>query len=160
MKTCTKCQATKPFNGFYKRLRSPDGHEAWCKVCRLEHNRNWFANNKDRHGELTRSWYERNKNQHLVNSKEWYAANRARKLATTTAREQRCKQATPPWADMNAIQSVYEGARRLTEKFGIKFEVDHIVPLQGKNVCGLHTWENLQVLAARENRRKFNNHAG
>lgn len=160
MKTCTKCQATKPFDGFYKRFRAPDGHEAWCKVCRLEHNRNWFANNKDKHSELTRSWYERNKDRHLANSKEWYEANRSRKLATTTAREQRCKQATPPWADTKAIQSVYEGARRMTEKFGTKFEVDHVVPLQGKNVCGLHVWDNLQVLALRENRSKFNNHAG
>lgn len=103
MKTCTKCQTTKPFDGFYKRSRAPDGHEAWCKVCRLEHNRNWLTQNKDRHCELTRSWYERNKDKHLQNSKAWYASNRHRKLATTTAREQRCSLATPAWADKEVI---------------------------------------------------------
>jgi hypothetical protein len=156
MKTCTKCQQTKPLDGFYKRLRSPDGLEAWCKVCRLEHNRKWHSKNKDRHSKLTRSWYERNKDQHLENSREWYAANRHRKLATTSKREQRCKQATPAWVNMEEIHAVYEGARRLSERMGETFHVDHIVPLQGKNVSGLNVPANLQVLAASENLRKFN----
>jgi hypothetical protein len=156
MKTCTKCQSTKPLDGFYKRWRSPDGLEAWCKVCRLEHNRKWFDKNKDRHGELTRSWYERNKDQHLENSRAWYSANRHRKLATTAKREERCKLATPKWIDMEEIHAVYAGARRMTERFGVLFEVDHIIPLQGKKVSGLNVPGNLQVLARSENRRKFN----
>lgn len=154
MKTCTKCQSTKPFDGFYKRKRSPDGHEAWCKVCRLEHNRNWFNANKDKHSKLTRSWYERNKDQHLANSKEWYAANKPRKLATTTARELRCKQATPPWADMESIMRFYIDARNKTQETGIPHDVDHIIPLQGKNVSGLHVATNLRVIPSTENKRK------
>ena len=156
MKTCTKCQQTKPLDGFYKRLRSPDGLEAWCKVCRLEHNHKWFDKNKDRHGELTRSWYERNREQHLENSRAWYSANRHRKLATTAKREERCKLATPKWIDMEEIHAVYAGARRMTERFGVLFEVDHIIPLQGKKVSGLNVPGNLQVLARSENRRKLN----
>lgn len=154
MKTCTKCQATKPFDGFYKRSRAPDGHEAWCKVCRLEHNRAWLARNKDRHSELTRSWYECNKDQHLANSKEWYAANRHRKLATTTAREQRCRLATPAWADKEAIVAFYKEAQRLTAETGIQYDVDHIIPLQGKTVSGLHIPANLRVIPSAENKRK------
>lgn len=156
MKTCTKCHAIKPFDGFYKRSRSPDGHEAWCKVCRLEHNRAWFAKNKDRHGELTRSWYERNKEQHLQNSKEWYEVNKHRKLETTTAREKRCILATPTWADRELIKELYLLAQKLTEQTGIPHEVDHVIPLQGKNVSGLHVETNLQVITAEENRRKSN----
>jgi hypothetical protein len=154
MKTCTKCQITKPFDGFYKRSRTPDGHEAWCKICRLEHNRNWLTKNKDRHGELTRSWYERNKDQHLANSKEWYAANRHRKLATTTARELRCKQATPVWADKTAIMAFYAEAQRRSAETGVQYDVDHIVPLRGKTVCGLHVPWNLQVMPSSDNKRK------
>lgn len=154
MKTCTKCQTTKLFDGFYKRSRAPDGHEAWCKVCRLAHNRAWLAKNKDRHGALTRSWYERNKDQHLVNSKEWYAANRHRKLATTTAREERCRLATPVWANREAIVALYAQAKHMTQETGIQHDVDHIVPLRGKTVSGLHVPENLRVIPSAENKRK------
>lgn len=154
MKTCTKCQTNKPLNGFYKRLRSPNGVEAMCKVCRLEHNRKWVEVNKDRHSELTSSWYERNKDQHLVNSKQWYASNRHRKLATTTAREQRCKQATPVWVDKEAVLAMYEEAQRKTLETGIQHDVDHIIPLQGKLVSGLHVQHNLQVITSAENKRK------
>lgn len=154
MKTCTECQQTKPLDGFYKRSRAPDGHETWCKVCRLNHNRKWLAKNKDLHNELTRSWYERNKDQHLVNSKEWYAANRHRKLATTTARELRCKQATPAWVDREAIIKIYAEAKQKTQETGIQHDVDHIVPLQGKTVSGLHVPWNLRVIPSAENKRK------
>jgi hypothetical protein len=154
MKTCTKCLSAKELTEFYKRKCTPDGVEAWCKVCRLEHNRIWHNKNKDRHSELTRSWYERNKDQHLANSKEWYALNTYRKLATVTAREKRCKQATPIWADKKAIIALYEKAKHMTLETGIQHDVDHIVPLKGKTVSGLHIPANLRVIPSAENKRK------
>ena len=66
-------------------------------------------------------------------------------------------QATPPWltpAQKQAIRAVYEEADRLTRETGVPHEVDHIVPLRGKVVCGLHVPWNLQVLTARRNRSK------
>lgn len=57
--------------------------------------------------------------------------------------------ATPKWADLSAIQQFY--------KFCPKgYEVDHIIPINGKMVCGLHILENLQYLPAQENLRKSN----
>ncbi len=154
MKTCTKCNAMKPLEGFYKRSRAPDGHEAWCKVCRLEHNRNWLAKNKDRHSELTRSWYERNKDQHLANSKAYYKENKSNYLEYFYARQERTKLATPPWADRKEIRAFYKEAQRLMAETGIQYDVDHIVPLQGKTVSGLHIPANLRVIPSAENKRK------
>jgi hypothetical protein len=58
-------------------------------------------------------------------------------------------QRTPKWADINAITEFYRNCPK-------GYHVDHIVPLQGKNVCGLHTLENLQYLTASENCSKRN----
>ena len=58
--------------------------------------------------------------------------------------------ATPPWADLEEIKNVYLEA----QYFGM--HVDHIIPLQGKEVCGLHIWENLQLLTPEKNIKKGN----
>ncbi len=65
----------------------------------------------------------------------------------------------PAWLTENdniKILKFYEQAKLLEEQTGIKHHVDHIVPLQGKNVSGLHVPDNLQVLTAEDNKSKFN----
>lgn len=64
--------------------------------------------------------------------------------------------ATPPWADMKEIRKVYELANRRTQETGVPHEVDHIIPLQHPDVCGLHVEWNLQVLDYRTNAAKSN----
>lgn len=63
---------------------------------------------------------------------------------------------TPPWANMNKIEGMYAKAARMTLRTGIVHHVDHIIPLQGKYVCGLHVETNLQVIQASDNLRKKN----
>ena len=58
-------------------------------------------------------------------------------------------QRTPKWSNLEEIKIIYENCPD-------GYEVDHIVPLKGKNVCGLHVEHNLQYLTKIENQRKYN----
>lgn len=62
--------------------------------------------------------------------------------------------ATPAWADLDAIKALYAESRRLTAETGVKHEVDHIIPIRGKRVCGLHVPWNLRVITKAANARK------
>lgn len=79
-----------------------------------------------------------------------------RKRAQSRKRAKRLRDAQPPWANMGKILSFYRKAKRLTEKTGIVHQVDHIIPLQGETVCGLHVETNLRVITKRENVKKRN----
>ncbi len=74
------------------------------------------------------------------------------------AYSKRVRQATPQWVDKSACNEIYKEAIRKQEQEGITYEVDHIVPIRGKDVSGLHVPWNLQVLPAVLNARKSNKH--
>lgn len=65
---------------------------------------------------------------------------------------------TPQWADHEAIGQLYRKCYRLTYTTGIEHQVDHIYPLQGDRVSGLHVAENLRILTRSENARKSNSY--
>lgn len=81
-----------------------------------------------------------------VDNPERYRANNARNLAQYRAH---LRQATPPWVDQGEIDKVYMTAPR-------GFHVDHIIPIRGENVCGLHVHWNLRHLPDKENLSKSN----
>lgn len=87
------------------------------------------------------------KNLHL------FAKSKAKRKAAALQR-------TPVWLtadDHWMIEQAYELAALRTRLFGFVWHVDHKIPLQGRNVSGLHTPLNLQVIPATDNRRKSNN---
>jgi hypothetical protein len=69
----------------------------------------------------------------------------------------RLREAMPAWADRDEIAKVYGLAKEATIQTGEPHEVDHIVPLLGVGVCGLHVSWNLRVTTRSVNRRKSNN---
>lgn len=74
--------------------------------------------------------------------------------ATAQQRKLALRFATPTWVNRNAIEAIYVEARQLTATTGMKHEVDHIIPIQGKRVCGLHVPWNLRVVTKAVNARK------
>ena len=88
--------------------------------------------------------------------------NPARIKANKIKYERKLSQATPSWLTAEqwaAMNAVYEEARRRTRETGIVHQVDHIHPLQGKTLSGLHVPWNLQVLTASQNVAKSNRYA-
>jgi hypothetical protein len=86
---------------------------------------------------------------------------KATKVARTIFRRLAKLQRTPAWLtdiDFERINNEYRVAALLTKVTGSPWHVDHIVPLQGKMVSGLHVPSNLRVLPATENIRKSNNY--
>lgn len=63
---------------------------------------------------------------------------------------------TPPWADLDKIRALHDEAQRLTLATGIPHHVDHVLPLQGELVSGLHVETNMQIITGAENSRKKN----
>lgn len=64
------------------------------------------------------------------------------------------RRATPTGKQTPEVLAVYEEAREMTRITGEPHEVDHIIPIQGVAVSGLHVADNLQILTRHQNRKK------
>ena len=106
-----------------------------------------------------KAWYETNKEQVKARAKAYSKANPAKMNAKNAKRHTAKLQAIPPWitpAQLQSIELFYQAASWVQSILEEPIEVDHIVPLQGKDVCGLHVPWNLQLLPAALNRSKGN----
>jgi hypothetical protein len=77
----------------------------------------------------------------------------------TSFRRRRFRDATPPWLTRKQkleIRQLYQIAITMSKTTGERYVVDHIVPLQGEIVCGLHVPWNLRVTTQEENLKKSN----
>lgn len=88
------------------------------------------------------------------------STHHAQCLADGAARRAGIDRATPAWADRGAIKEIFAKCIATTKSTGIRHEVDHIVPLKGVLVSGLHVAWNLRVIPAVENRKKSNEFFG
>ena len=90
--------------------------------------------------------------------KHYQQSERGRTLhrARSTKRRAQKLNATVAWADENKILDIYLRAQRKTKQTGKQHAVDHFLPLQNINVCGLHCESNLRVILAKINNVKNN----
>jgi len=103
----------------------------------------------------------RNKNTYKINERValWSKENRGKRNASAAKRYALQKQATPLWGDKVLIEEAFILAQLRTQLTGVKWHVDHIIPLNGSIVCGLHVEDNLQVLLWKDNLEKGNKYS-
>lgn len=148
LKTCNKCEIKKPLSEFYKKTNSRDRLNPTCKSCISLVNQ-----------QIHQLWYPKNKVKKQVKNKNWSIDNRDKRNAAWMKRRAAKIQRTPTWLSseqLSAIEYFYTIASELSWLSEGGLHVDHIVPLQGKNVSGLHVPWNLQVIPASENESKGN----
>lgn len=143
-----------------ERKRASDKTYAINNAERLkEQGRAYRAANASRKSERDRIWRRDNPEAASAQGKAYRVRNRGSVLADRAFRKARKKQATPAWLTKEhrvEMRNFYKNAVLFSEIFGEPFHVDHIVPLLGENVRGLHVPWNLQVLPAKENMSKGN----
>jgi len=111
----------------------------YCNTCNIVKPITAFWNTKNNASSGRQSW--------CIDCFEPINAIKCR--STTATYRARKLKAIPLWADLAKIKKFYDNCP-------IGYHVDHIYPLAGKTVCGLHTLENLQYLPAQENLQKGN----
>ena len=142
-------------------------NNAGCMECQKEWVRKWHQNNpesaqewnrknREHLNELARKWRKENPERAHKSTVKWAKKNR-HIMRDIQNRRRVDKRASPAWRDKEKIYSVYLEQERLIQA-GLDVHVDHIVPLEGENVCGLHVEYNLQIMTASANYRKKNKH--
>jgi 5-methylcytosine-specific restriction endonuclease McrA len=153
MKCCSRCGELKSFEFFPKKKENKDGYHSHCKQCRAAYDKSryssqgrseaYYADLEDQR-KLRREYYSKNK--------QGYYSRKAKRRAELLNR-------TPKWLsehDKLHIDCIYSVCSMLNKEGTGPYEVDHIVPLQGENVSGLHVPWNLRIITRTENRSKGN----
>jgi hypothetical protein len=166
MKVCKRCGEEKPHNEYNAHPHTKDKLQRVCRDCSKVLWKLWYPKNKKRLADKQRAnsekmaqkaanWRAKNPRKQAIIQKKYKEEHRAILAARQKMRE--CLKASPiSLLYDEQISKFYEEAERTGLKTGIKQHVDHIIPLQGKIVSGLHVPWNLQVLPAVENLHKGN----
>ncbi len=157
-KICPKCQVDLPLGSFYQD-KTRGTVRPVCKICTSKEGQSWRKTNKERKITKDRAYREENKEKIAGYQKVYYQANKPKYLENFFRRKSAKLKASPPWLSqehLDEISYIYSLRQEVNSLSDYEYEVDHIIPLQGKVVCGLHVPWNLQLLPKEENRAKSN----
>lgn len=119
-----------------------DGRNSWCSSCK----------NKDRLRYARWGGYKEANLAYYYNNKDKWRIIKANRRA-------RELNAIPKWFDELEellCKEIYQHCIDISKYLNVPHEVDHIIPLGNKQVCGLHYSKNLQIITRTENRKKSN----
>lgn len=158
MKTCFKCKECKPLSCFHKHKGTKDGHLNKCSECTVKDVAEWrkknpnarkeeHAKNRAKKGFQTRQEYLEKRKQNAKGRKV-AALNYAHKRRLQTKRHEATE------LDDFAFEEAVDLRERRKQATGFDWHIDHIVPINHKQACGLHNAFNLQVVPASWNVKK------
>lgn len=134
--------------------RSNKNHHAKRKI-KLSKMREYYATNKERENSRAKAWKDANRERIAA-----YQRSVSDKRSTAESmRRARKQNASPPWFgefDLFVLEEAFSLCIERQKETGIDWHVDHMIPLQAKKACGLHVWNNIQVIPATINVRKHN----
>jgi len=168
-KVCSTCQETKTLNEYTPRKNRPLGVHYSCKVClakraKVQRSKKPQTNlQKEAAKQRSAEWRKQFPLENKQIKSSWRKNNLHIKAAANARRRASQLRGSPKWLSAKQkeqIQNIYWLAKDLKAVTGEDYHVDHIIPLQGKNVSGLHVPWNLQVLPADINLSKRNTFNG
>jgi hypothetical protein len=109
---------------------------------------------RTRRNKRTAQWQANNREASRTKGRDWTRNNPDKNSARVARRRAALIAATPTWVPQEQFLPVYSLAQRLSKSTGVLHHVDHIVPLKGKTVCGLHVPWNLRAIPAVDNIKK------
>lgn len=142
-KRCSKCGIEWSTDSYYVDRSKPDGFRPDCKKC---------VKNR------CKANYPKHRDRILKQQIEYRKVNKS-KLAAKRARERFSRNRATPKISKFAkeyIEFLYIQSREISKLTGILHHVDHIIPIKGDRVSGLHVPWNLQIIPATDNLRKGN----
>jgi len=143
--TCKKCgESNKLFRNKKHNINKKFYLQTTCKDCEALTTKKHQKENKDYWRKINRQYYAK-KGRKFVNPVYYKRVSQAR--------------FTDEFTKFVSLEAKDVAKKRETLT-GIKWHIDHIIPLKNSKVCGLHIWSNLQVITATENYSKRNKFAG
>jgi len=162
---CRVCGQTKDLSEFYKDKSKKSGYSTICKNCGRAKRKAYYESNKEKVLKANKKWLANNPEKRLEQQRRYTKKNKesvnayARFNSSNYRASKELK--TPNWLSeqhRKEIREIYAHARDCEIVSGEKYHVDHIVPLNGESISGLHVPWNLQVLPSDLNIAKSNSY--
>ena len=118
-----------------------------------------YEENRDKFSARYKKHYEESRDKYLARVKKYRQKFPEKKAALDAKRRSAKLERIPSWsneADLKAIKKIYARCKRINKLTGVEHQVDHVIPLQGENISGLHHSTNLAIIPAALNASKNN----
>lgn len=136
----------------YQQTWLQKGGDVWLK----EYQWRYCEQHSEKRTQVSKEWYEQHPEARPEIHRRYRINNSGVVLARLAKRRVQKKQAIPPWFEKAEVEALYQQCKVKSIQEGKIYHVDHIIPINNIDVCGLHCLDNLQILTAEENLSKSN----